>query len=356
MSSQQERTEKATPKKREDARKKGQIARGSELPTAFSFLGALFALNFLSQFILSEIGNYVIALGEKVTITQAYTAVDVHTIFLEAVKILTFIALPIIIIGLAAGIAGSVAQTGFMITPEALKPKAEKFNPVSNIKRVFGLDSIVNLSKSFIKLIFFAIVSYGVLAPMIINAPTLVNAPIATIGYKLGETLYALALRYALVMVVLAIADYAYAYYKHEKSLRMSKQEVRDEFKQIEGDPLIKSQRKNAARNLVQKRSLAEVPTASVVVTNPTHFAVALRYNREQDAAPVVVAKGADFLAKQIREIAGENKIPLIENPPLARALYKVVEPNQMVPMEFFGAVAEILAYVYQKNGEKMGN
>lgn len=356
MSSQQERTEKATPKKREDARKKGQIARGNELPTAFSFLGALFALNLMSKFIFSEIGNYVIALGEKVTITEAYTSVDIHTMFLEAVKVLTFIALPIIIIGLATGIAGSIAQTGFVITPEALKPKAEKFNPVSNIKRVFGLDSIVNLSKSFVKLILFALVSYGVLAPMVMNAPTLINAPIATIGYKLGETLYALALRYALVMVALAIADYAYAKYKHEKSLRMTKQEIRDEFKQIEGDPLIKSQRKNAARNLVQKRSLAEVPTASVVITNPTHFAIALRYNREQDAAPIVVAKGADFIAKKIREIAGKNNIPLIENPPLARALFKVVEPNQMVPIEFFGAVAEILAYVYQKDANQMGN
>ena len=259
------------------------------------------------------------------------------------------IAIPIVSVGLTAGIAGNIAQTGFTFTPKALKPKSEKFNPISNIKRVFGLDSIVNLAKSTVKLILFASVVYGVLSPMIEYAPTFINAPVETIAIKLTETLYYLALRYGLLMVVLAFADYGYAYYKHEKSLKMTKQEVKDEFKQQEGDPFIKSQRRNAARALAQKRSLSEVPSASVVITNPTHFAIALRYDREQDATPMVVAKGADLIAKKIREIAGENEIPIIENPPLARALYKVVEPNQMVPVNFFGAVAEILAYVYQQ-------
>ena len=141
--------------------------------------------------------------------------------------------------------------------------------------------------------------------------------------------------------------------YKHEKSLRMTKQEVRDEFKQQEGDPHIKGQRRRSARALVQKRSLAEVPSATVIVTNPTHYAVALRYDRDQDAAPEVIAKGADIIAKKIRDIARENDILVVENPPLARSLYRLVEPNQMVPIEFFGAVAEILAYVYRKESEQ---
>ncbi len=345
----QERTEKATPKKREDARKKGQIARGQELPTAVGFLGALLALNFLSGHIFETLTYYLQTLSDKVAHPQAYTQADVQIIFIEAIKILAFLALPIILVGLTGGIVGNVAQTGFKITPEALKPKAEKFNPVSNIKRVFGLDSIVNLAKSILKLTFFAVVAYGVLMPMIENAPSLLNAPVGTVAIKLGETLYSLAFRYGLVMVILAIADYGYAYYKHEKSIKMTKQEIRDEFKQQEGDPFIKSQRKRSARDLVQKRSLGEVPKASVVVTNPTHFAVALRYDREKDAAPIVVAKGADHLAKKIREIAKENDVPLVENPPLARGLYKVVEPNQVIPIEFFGAVAEVLAYVFKK-------
>jgi len=349
-----DRTEKPTPKKRKDAREKGQIARGTELPTALAFLAALFALNLLGSHIFIEIGTYVQSLPDKVLETRAYTPRDAHLIIAEAVKTLALISMPIILVGLTGGVAGNLAQTGFMITPKALKPKADKFNPASNIKRIFGLDAPVNLAKSTVKLILFATVAYGVLSPMVENAPTLINAPIGTIAVKLTETLYYLALRYGLLMIGIAFADYGYAVYKHEKSLKMTKKEIKDEFKQQEGDPFIKAQRKRSARALVQKRSLSDVPSASVIVTNPTHFSVALRYDREKDATPMVVAKGADIIAKKIREIAKENEIPIVENPPLARALYKVVEPNQMVPVHFFGAVAEILAYVYRQQEKKI--
>jgi flagellar biosynthetic protein FlhB len=149
----------------------------------------------------------------------------------------------------------------------------------------------------------------------------------------------------------MAGADYAYSWYKNEKSMKMTKQEVRDEYKEQEGDPMVKGQRRRIARNLVQKRSLAAVPTASVIITNPTHFAIAIRYDRDKDAAPVVVAKGADNMAAKIRALAKDNNIPMIENKPLARALYKSVEPNQMIPVEFFSAVAEVLAYVFRQKG-----
>lgn len=346
----QEKTEKATPKKREDARKKGQIARGVELPTALGFLGALFALNFMSDHIFEILANYFETLAVKVSTDRIFDLPDVHLLFVEAVKILAMLTLPIIALGLTGTIAGSVAQTGFKFTPEALKPSTDKFNPVSNIKRTFGMDSIVNLLKSVIKLSVLGVVAYGVLMPMIENAPALIRAPVGTVAVQLGNTLYDLALRYGVVMIFLAAADYGYAYYKHEKSLKMSKQEIRDEFKQQEGDPLVKSQRRRSAREIANKRSLGDVPSATVVVTNPTHFAVALRYDRERDAAPIVVAKGADHLAKKIREIARENGVPLVENPPLARGLYRMVEPSQVIPMEFFGAVAEVLAYVFRKN------
>jgi flagellar biosynthesis protein FlhB len=223
-------------------------------------------------------------------------------------------------------------------------------NPVSNLKRIFGPDALVNLVKSIVKLAFIASVAYGILAPLIDEAPSLMSAPLPIVAAKLSEVLFALAFRCAIVLLVLAAGDYGYAYYKHEKSIRMTKQEIRDEYKQQEGDPLIKGQRRRTARMLAQKRSLADVPTATVIITNPTHFAVALRYDRAQDAAPTVVAKGADALAAKIREIAREHEIPLVENPPLARGLYKIVEPKQTIPVEFFGAVAEVLAYVYRHN------
>ena len=354
--SQQERTEKATPKKREDAKKKGQFAKGAELPTAFAFLSALFLINILGSNIFEQIALFIHEISMKIPHLTELGPAGVQVLITSAVTTLAIVVLPIILVGMVAAGAGNVAQTGFAFTPEALKPKPEKFNPVSNLKRVFGLDGLVNLSKSTVKLALFGSVAYGVLYPMIEKAPTLVNAPVETVASELTSTLYSLALRYGIVMIVLAGADYAYAKYKHEKSLRMSKQEIRDEFKSQEGDPWIKAQRRRSARALSQKRSISNVPEATVVVTNPTHYAVALRYEREKDAAPIVVAKGADLIAKRIREVATENEVPLYENPPLARALYRVVEPDQIVPIEFFGAVAEILAYVYRKDEETKGH
>jgi flagellar biosynthesis protein FlhB len=345
----QERTEKATPKRREDARKKGQIARGPELPGALAFIGALVTLKILGGELFDKSGFYIQDSARKITEMRAFTDTDLHLVFIEAGKVLAMLSLPVILVGFAAVVAGNFAQGGLSFAGEALMPKADKFNPAKNIKRIFGLDSVVGLIKSFVKLIVIGTIAYGVLSPVIENAPTFIHAAIPTIALKLGETLYTLAFRCGLVLLGLAAADYGYAWYKHEKSLKMSKQDIRDEYKQQEGDPSMKGQRRRAARALVQKRSLAEVPTASVVITNPTHFAVALRYDREKDAAPVVVAKGADNIAAIIRKIAGENDIPLIENPPLARALYRLVEPSQIIPVEFFGAVAEILAFVFRQ-------
>jgi flagellar biosynthetic protein FlhB len=345
----QERTEKATPKRREDARKKGQIARGAELPAALSFLGALVALKIIGGSIFDKVGFYIQSSAHKIIELKPLIDTDLQVIFIEAGKILALLSLPVVLVGFVAVLAGNFAQGGLSFTGEALMPKVDKFNPAKNIKRIFGLDSVVNLIKSFLKLIVIAAVAYGVLAPVIENAPSFVHAPLPTVAVRLGETLYSLAFRCGMVLLALACADYGYAFYKHEKSLRMSKQDIRDEYKNQEGDPMMKGQRRRAARALVQRRSLAEVPTASVVITNPTHFAIALRYDRDKDAAPIVVAKGADNIAAKIRGLARENDIPLIENPPLARALFKSVEPNQTIPVEFFGAVAEILAFVFRQ-------
>ena len=343
-----EKTEKATPKRREDARKKGQIARGPELPAALSFLGALFALKLISADIFERVGFAIRDSAYKAFAFKPLTDTDLHIMFLDAAKLFALLSMPAMLVGFAAVLAGNFAQGGLSLNGGALMPKPDKFNPAKNIKKIFGLDSVFNLGKSLLKFVVIASVAYGVLSPLIENAPKFIHAPLATVAMQLGGTLYTLAFRCGLVLVVLAAADYGYAWYKHEKSLRMSKQDIRDEFKQQEGDPMIKGQRRRAARALAQKRSIADVPTATVVITNPTHFAIALRYDRDTDAAPVMVAKGADVLAAKIRELAKDNDIPMIENPPLARALYRSVEPNQIIPVEFFAAVAEILAYVFR--------
>ncbi len=344
-----ERTEKATPKKREDARKKGQIARGPELPAALSFLGVLVTLKIVSGDVFEQTGYFIQESARRIADLHPLTDKELHVMLFAGGKMFALLTLPVLLVGFVAVVAGNFAQGGLSLSGAALMPKADKFNPAKNIKRVFGMDGIVNLGKSMLKLVFIVAVAYGVLSPAIENAPTFVNAPLATVAVKLGQTLYSLAFRCGGVLLLLAAADYGYSWYKHEKSLRMTKQEIRDEHKQQEGDPLIKGQIRRAARALAQRRSLAEVPTASVVITNPTHFAVALRYDRERDAAPIVVAKGADNIAAKIRSLASEHNIPLVENPPLARALYKTVEPRQIIPVEFFGAVAEILAYVFRQ-------
>ncbi|MDQ3819797.1 MAG: EscU/YscU/HrcU family type III secretion system export apparatus switch protein, partial [Acidobacteriota bacterium] len=224
----------------------------------------------------------------------------------------------------------------------------KRFNPVANLKRVLGGNSLVELSKSLLKLAGITLVCYGLFAHAVENAPTLVGAPAEKTFASIGQLAYDLGLRAGFVMAVVALLDYAYGYYKHAKSLRMTKQEVKDEFRQQEGDPFVKGQRRRAARAYMQRRIAVEVPRADVVVTTPPHFAVALRYNREKDAAPVVVAKGADLMAKRIREIARTHSVAVVENPPLARTLYSTVEIGHLIPPELFRAVAELLAYVYR--------
>lgn len=344
-----ERTEQATPKRREDAKKEGRIARSVELPAAFVFLAALFAVKFVSADVFGKVGLYIQSTAHHVDEIKTLTEADVHVLFLEAAKMLAWLVLPIVGVTFLASIAGNFAQGGAALNGAALKPKMQKYNPVKNIKQLFSPDSLVNLLKACLKLALIAVIGYGVLAPVFEIAPSFVGAPVGTVAVKLGETLYSLAFRYGLVLLALAVADFGYALYKHEKSLRMTKQEIRDEYKDQEGDPMVKGQRRRIARQLVQSRSITQVPTASVVITNPTHYAVALRYDRDRDAAPIVVAKGADALAARIREIAREHDIPLVENPPLARALYRDVEPDEIIPSEFFSAVAEILAYVFRQ-------
>ena len=346
-----ERSEKATPKKREDARQKGQFARGAELPAALSFLAAVSTLYLFSSTIIGQVNGSIRASALQIAQAGRLTDTDIHLMFLEGGRTLAYLTVPIALVALSAALTGNFAQGGFSFTAKPFLQGASKLNPVGNLKRIFGPDALVNLVKSLLKLCFIGSVAYGVLSPLLTEAPTLINAPLHTVAVKLGDILFSLAFRCGSALLVLAAGDYGYAYYKHEKSLRMTKQEIKDEYKQQEGDPMIKGLRRRAARALAQRRSIADVPTATVIITNPTHFAVALRYDRDRDAAPTVVAKGADNLASKIREIAREHNIPLVENPPLARGLYKVVEPKQTIPVEFFGAVAEVLAFVYRRRG-----
>lgn len=346
------RTEKATPKRREDAKKKGQIARRKELPTSLKFLAALFLLQVTGVDFVGRAGDYFRQSFGYITSKDELTISLVHKMMVEAGGNIAFLALPAMLATLAAGVVANFAQGGITLTPQALKPKGDRFNPVANFKKAYSSESIVELIKSFLKLVCIAFVSYTVFSATLTEVPALLNSPAQhTLSY-IGSLALKLGFRAGLVLLILAAMDYGYGLYKHEKSLRMTKQEVRDEFKEQEGDPLVKGQQRRFGRSLSQRRMMADIPTADVVITNPTHFAVALRYDKTKDAAPVVVAKGVDSLAMKIREVAKEHDIMIIENPPVARALYKAVDIGRTIPNELFRAVAEILAYVYRKKEE----
>jgi flagellar biosynthetic protein FlhB len=342
------RTEKATPKRREDARKKGQIARRPELAAVTGFLAALLMLRVTGDSILSRARHLFADTMSHAGQAKALDVPAAHELLINAFLDLAALTLPIIVAALAAGIAVNFAQGGLTLSTEALKPKMERFNPLANFKRVFSGNSVVELLKGLLKLGGIVAVCYGLFTHAVNNAPTLVGAPAAQTFASIGQLAYDLSLRAGGVLALVALLDYGYGRYKHAKSLRMTKQEVKDEYKQQEGDPHVKGQRRRAARALTQRRIAAEVPHADVVVTNPTHFAVALRYDREKDAAPTVVAKGADLMAKRIREIAQANMVAVVENPPLARTLYRTVEIGHIIPPELFRAAAELLAYVYR--------
>ncbi len=343
-----EHTEKATPKRREDAKKKGQSARRPELPAAAGFLAALLMLRVMASDLSARAEHMFAGAMSHAGAAEGLSALSAHAMLVDAGLNLAVLALPVVAAALIAGVASNLAQGGLTLTPAALKPRAASFNPVENLKRVFGPNGFVELGKGLLKLCGIALVGYGLFARAVASAPSLIGSPAHQTLAATGQLLYDLALRAGGVLTVVALLDYAYGWYKHEKSLRMTKQEVKDEYRQQEGDPLVKGQRRRASRALLQKRIATEVPRADVVVTNPTHFAVALRYDRARDAAPTVVAKGADLMAKRIREIARTHNVAVIENPPLARGLYRTVEVGRVIPPEFFRAVAELLAYVYR--------
>jgi flagellar biosynthetic protein FlhB len=344
----QERTEKPTPKRREDARKKGQIARRPELAAAVAFLSALVTLRALADGVMQRASHVFKSAIDHARDNPELTLLSVHQLVTEAVVNVALLALPAVAAALAAGIAGNFAQGGLTLTPSALKPKAERFNPAENIKRIFSPNSAVELGKSLLIIGGMVLACFETVKRAVIETPALVGLPAPAVLRATGALVYEIGWRAGAMALVAAALDYAWGWYKHEKSLKMTKQEIKDEYKQQEGDPMVKGQRRRAARAMLQKH-LSAVKTADVVITNPTHFAIALRYDREQEAAPVVVAKGADFLAQRIRELAREHEVSVVENPPLARALYRSVEVGKMIPPEFFRAVAELLAYIYRE-------
>ncbi len=350
----QEKTEQPSGKKLEETRNEGQVAKSPELNSFAVFSTGLFLL-FITQHLL---GTNISELTVKIfgSLDTLTLSPDLFVGYSKSALLFFFVTvgpvfLGLIIISLAAGIG----QAGFRITPKALAPKFNKLNPLKGIKNVFvSVNSLVELAKSLLKLLVIGTFTYVVISGTIVQAAKLSVLTTSEIVKFMMDSSYSLLIKISLVFAVIAAADFVYQKYKFKKDLKMTKQEVKEENKQTEGDPVVKGKIKSLQFEAAKKRMMQDVPKADVVITNPTHFAIALKYDMDKDSAPKVLAKGVDALAQKIKKVAAENGVPLHEDRELARALYKVCDVGDFIPSSLFKAVAQVLAYVYKlKNSNK---
>ncbi|MBI4715206.1 MAG: flagellar biosynthesis protein FlhB [Nitrospirae bacterium] len=342
-----EKTEQATPRRRQEAREKGQVARSREIPSVAVLAAGTGALYVL----LPSLAGGISDLTREVFLAGETLRLDADTLYPFLLQIVTRTAvmiLPLMGIVAAAGAAANVFQFGILFSGQALKPQASRISPIKGFKRIFSLHSLVELVKSLLKIAVVGGVAYFLIRGEIGLLPSLVDMGVFQIVEYLTHLIFKLLLWTIVVLLFLAGLDFAFQKWEHERSLRMSKEEIREEHKRTEGDPMIKARIRALQREMARKRMMAAVPKADVVVTNPTHLAVALAYVHGKMRAPKVVAKGAGVLAAKIKAVAREHGVAVVEDKPLARILYKTVEIGQEIPAQLYKAVAEVLAYVYR--------
>jgi len=344
------KTERATPKKREEARKRGQVVRSVEINSMLNVLICLIILKIFGEYIFNNIKNISLYFWNNVT-TFSITLDTIGDFLLFIISKFLLILLPIFVSVFIIGILSNILQFGFLITFEPLKPSFDKINPFRGFKRLFSKRLLFELGKSFIKIFVISYIFYTTVKK-IFNE--IFMTPLMDIETYLGfaaDTVFKLGIKIVIAFIIFSILDYIYQKYEYEDNLMMSKQEVKDELKQLEGDPLIKARIRNIQREMARRRMISEIPQADVVITNPNHIAVAIRYKEGEDNAPKIIAKGINLMAEKIKEIARKYGIIIMENPPLARTLVKL-EIGWEIPPELFQAIAEILAFVYQAKGK----
>ena len=349
--SSEEKTEQATPRRKEEARKKGNVPKSIELNYALGFLTAIFSLYFFMNYIYLNLKNVFIHFFSD--FSYEITVPNVVSLFVFILKNVAFMLFPIIIALVAIALFSNIIQTGFISSEDALKPQFNRINPIEGFKKLFSLKGIVELIKSILKIFAIGYIVYWTIRTGYENYVLLVYAPVNTIIVFLLKLSYKVAFRAGIAMIIIGIFDFAYQKWQHGKDLMMTKQEVKEEYKNTEGDPQVKSRIRALQREMASRRMMESVPEADVVITNPTHYAIAIKYDEQESDAPIVIAKGKLFIAQKIKEIARDNGVPIMENPPLARALFASVEIGEEIPEEYYTAVAEILAYVYSLNKKK---
>ena len=352
-----EKTENATPKKLRDARKEGQVAKSKELGLGIGLLVMFLMLKlmvgmlgskFMDAFTLvyNQIPNFTSLVAGKISVW------DYMILFREIMIQVLLMMLPFMGVALVAGIIIEVYQVKWRPTSKPLKPKLSKMNPINGFKKFFSLNAFIELLKAVLKIALIVWVAYSTLKKEWDNLFILYEMPIEQAIALMGDIVIGLGIKISLVYLIIAFADLFYQKWKFKEDMKMTKQEVKDEYKQAEGDPKIKGKIRQRMMQASQRRMMQDLPKADVVITNPTHFAVAIKYDADLYDAPYVVAKGSDHLAAKIKEVAKENKVEIVENKPLARMLYYNVELGSVIPPELYRAVADILAMVYKMQGK----
>jgi flagellar biosynthesis protein FlhB len=346
----QERTEQATPRRRQKAREEGKVARSVELNSAVILCLGAATLYFMGPLLVSQLKDYMVfTFSEAPKMNPSFDTL----VSLFSSRVLTFFFLlgPILLILSLVAYGINVMQVGFMFTGKPLEPKLDKLNIANGIKKMFSARSLMELIRDTLKLLVIGFVGYKAITSQLDSFFLLSDNSVAVFAGAMGKMALKTSLQIGIVMLVIALLDYAYQKYDFEKSIKMSRQEIQDEYKDTEGSPQIKARVRQIQREISRKRMMQEIPKADVVVTNPTHLAVALKYRPDEMEAPMVVAKGERLIAEKIKQIARDAGVPVVENQPLARALFSMCEIGSYVPAKLFRAVAEVLAYVYRLKG-----
>lgn len=348
MAEQDGKTEKPTPKRLKDARDKGQIPKSQDLSSAISF--TVFA--YLLTTILTYTLEYAFVFFRNFfSMNLASVHIENDLSHLGGQMVISFLILvgPALILAFLSGYVGNLVQVGFLFVAEALKPSFDRLNPVSNLKNMFGKQALFGLLKNLVKLGIILYITFSAIEEAIYPIFNLSSVGTERIFYIVIDLARNISMKISIFLIVVGLADFIYQRYEHNNKLKMTKQEIKDEHKEMEGDPQVKSERKQRYQEMVSG-SIQDVEEATVIITNPTHLAVAIRYDQEEkkDEVPIVVVKGADYMAQKIREQAQASNVPIIENKPVARSLYKTAEAGDPIPIDMYQAVAEILALIFQ--------
>ncbi len=347
-----EKSEAPSPRRRQEARERGNVARSADLTSSLFLLAAFCLLYAMGRRMIVGMVHYQESILGRLG-DPAFDDATAQSLFLEAIMAAGGVVLPFLGVLLAASVAVNLVQTGFLLSGHPLMPDLSRMNPITGFGRLFSAQSAMRLAMSLLKIILIAVGMYWIVEGEILGMAAFADSDPWGILGGISETVFFTAVKLGIMLAALAFLDYLFQRWQHEKELRMTKQEVRDELRRYEGDPQVKARRTQLARQLARQRMMKAVEKADVVITNPTELAVALAYDPGENAAPRVVAKGARLMALRIRQVASESNVPIVERKPLAQALFKACKVGDTIPETLFKAVAEVLSFIYGMDPEK---